>query len=146
METLKYQTEINASAEKVWDVLWNENTYSQWTHYFSPGSVMESDWQVGGKTLFLDASRKNGMISTIQKIEKPTVVIFKHSGEIINGIEDTESEKVKVWSGGLEAYFLEENNGKTVLKIEVDYDDSFKEMMEEGFKKGLEIIKELSEK
>ena len=145
METLKYQTEINASAEKVWDVLWNDNTYSQWTHYFSPGSVMESDWQVG-KTLFLDASRKNGMISTIQKIEKPTVVIFKHSGEIINGIEDTESEKVKVWSGGLEAYFLEENNGKTVLKIEVDYDDSFKEMMEEGFRKGLEIIKELSEK
>jgi len=146
METLKYQTEINASAEKVWDVLWNENTYSKWTYFFSPDSHMVTDWQVGGKTYFTDSSKKNGMVSTIDKIEENKYLVFKHLGEITDGVEDTESEKVKVWSGGKEAYYLEENNGKITLKVEVDSDDSFKDMFDNGFKKGLEIIKELSEK
>ena len=145
METLKYQVEIDATAEKVWDVLWNEKTYSQWTHFFSPGSVMQTDWKVGGKTYFTDSSRQNGMVSTIESIEEPKHLIFKHLGELHNGVEDVDSEKVKAWNGSLEAYYLEENNGKTLLKVEVDVDNSYKDMMDEGFKKGLEIIKNLSE-
>jgi len=145
METLKYQVEIDATAEKVWDVLWNEKTYPQWTHFFSPGSVMQTDWKVGGKTYFTDASKQNGMISTIERIEEPKHLIFKHLGELHNGVEDVDSEKVKAWSGSLEAYYLEENNGKTFLKVEVDVDNSYKDIMDEGFKKGLEIIKNLSE-
>lgn len=145
METLKYQIEIEAPAEKVWDVLWDEKTYSQWTHYFSPGSVMKTDWKVGGKTYFTEASGNNGMVSTIQSIEKPKQLIFKHLGELINGIEDVDSEKVKNWNGSLEAYHLTENDGKTTLKIEVDVDTSYKDMMDKGFSKGLEVIKNLSE-
>lgn len=146
METFKYQTEIDAPAEKVWDILWNEDTYSKWTHFFSPDSQMVTDWKVGGKTYFTDASKKNGMVSTIDKIEENKYLIFKHLGEMTDGVEDTESEKVKVWSGSKEAYYLEENNGKTTLKVEVDSDENYKEMFENGFTKGLQIIKELSEK
>lgn len=146
METLKYQTEINASAEKVWDVLWNENTYSKWTHYFSPDSNMVTDWQVGGKTYFTDSSKKNGMVSTIERIEEPKHLVFKHLGEMTDGVEDVTSEKVKAWNGSLESYYLEENDGKTTLKVEVDSNEDFKDMFDNGFKKGLEIIKELSEK
>ena len=50
METFKYQTEIDAPAEKVWDILWNEDTYSKWTYFFSPDSQMVTDWKVDGKT------------------------------------------------------------------------------------------------
>ncbi|MDP9956083.1 uncharacterized protein YndB with AHSA1/START domain [Epilithonimonas hungarica] len=145
MEKLKYQIEIDASPEKVWDVLWNEKTYSQWTYYFSPDSNMVTDWEVGGKTYFTDSSRKNGMVSTIERIEEPKHLIFKHLGELHNGVEDVDSEKVKAWNGSLEAYYLEENNGKTTLKVEVDSNDEFKEMFDNGFKKGLEVIKDLSE-
>ncbi|MPS72659.1 MAG: SRPBCC domain-containing protein [Chryseobacterium sp.] len=145
METLKYQIEIVAPAEKVWDILWNEKTYSQWTYYFSPDSNMITDWEVGGKTYFTDSGKKNGMVSTIERIEKPKHLIFKHLGELHNGVEDVDSEKVKAWNGSLEAYYLEENNGKTTLKIEVDSNDEFKEMFDNGFKKGLEVIKKLSE-
>jgi len=146
METFKYQTEIDAPAEKVWDILWNEDTYSQWTHFFSPDSQMVTDWKVNGKTYFTDSSKKNGMVSTIDKIEENKYLIFKHLGEMTDGVEDTESEKVKVWSGSIEAYYLEENNGKTILKVEVDSDENYKEMFDNGFTKGLQIIKELSEK
>ncbi|WP_027382485.1 SRPBCC family protein [Epilithonimonas caeni] len=145
METLKYQIEIVAPAEKVWDILWNEKTYSQWTYYFSPDSNMITDWEVGGKTYFTDSGKKNGMVSTIERIEKPKHLIFKHLGELHNGVEDVDSEKVKAWNGSLEAYYLEENNGKTTLKVEVDSNDEFKEMFDNGFKKGLEVIKKLSE-
>jgi len=145
MEKLKYQIEVNASAEKIWDVLWNEKSYSQWTHFFSPGSRMATDWQIGGKTYFTDSGKKNGMVSTIAKIEKPKLLIFKHLGEIRDGVEDIESESVKAWNGALEGYYLEQKDHKTTLKIEVDADQSFKEMMDGGFRKGLEIIKQLSE-
>lgn len=146
METFKYQIEIDAPAEKVWDILWNEDTYSKWTHFFSPDSQIVTDWKVNGKTYFTDASKKNGMVSTIDKIEENKYLIFKHLGEMTDGVEDTESEKVKVWSGSKEAYYLEENNGKTTLKVEVDSDENYKEMFDNGFTKGLQIIKELSEK
>ena len=145
MEKLRYQIEIDAPAEKVWDILWNEKTYSQWTYYFSPDSNMVTDWEVGGKTYFTDSSKKNGMVSTIERIEEPKYLIFKHLGEMVNGVEDVDSEKVKAWNGSLEAYYLEENNGKTTLKVELDSNDEFKEMFDNGFKKGLEVIKNLSE-
>lgn len=145
MEKLKYQIEIDAPAEKVWNILWNEKTYSQWTYYFSPDSNMVTDWEVGGKTYFTDSSKKNGMVSTIERMEKPKHLIFKHLGEMVDGVEDVDPEKVKAWNGSLEAYYLEENNGKTTLKVEVDSNDEFKEMFDNGFKKGLEVIKNLSE-
>ncbi|WP_374440194.1 SRPBCC domain-containing protein [Epilithonimonas sp.] len=146
METLKYQVEIEAPAEKVWDVLWNGRTYSQWTHYFSPGSIMKTDWEVGGKTYFTEATGQNGMVSTIERIEEPKLLVFKHLGELKNGVEDINSDQVKDWNGSLEAYHLEENEGKTTLKVEVDVDISYKEMMDNGFNKGLEVVKQLSEK
>ncbi len=145
MEKLKYQIEIDAPAEKVWDILWNEKTYSQWTYYFSPDSNMVTDWEVGGKTYFTDSSKKNGIVSTIERIEEPKHLVFKHLGEMVGGVEDVDSEKVKAWNGSLEAYYLEETNGKTTLTVEVDSNDEFKEMFDNGFKKGLEVIKNLSE-
>ena len=106
---------------------------------------MVTDWEVGGKTYFTDSSKKNGMVSTIERMEEPKHLIFKHLGEMVDGVEDVDSEKVKAWNGSLEAYYLEENNGKTTLTIEVDSNDEFKEMFDSGFKKGLEVIKNLSE-
>jgi uncharacterized protein YndB with AHSA1/START domain len=43
METLSYETIIDAPKQKVWDILWSPETYSEWTKYFGPGSVMKSD-------------------------------------------------------------------------------------------------------
>ncbi|HEY0669426.1 MAG TPA: SRPBCC domain-containing protein, partial [Sphingobacteriaceae bacterium] len=66
MKTLQFTKEIKAPAQKVWDTLWNETTYPKWTNAFNPdgGSKMQSDWQVGGKTFFLDNNGR-GMVSTI---------------------------------------------------------------------------------
>lgn len=147
MKKLQFTKEIKAPAQKVWDTLWNEATYSQWTTHFNPnpdGSTIKSDWKVGGKTLFLD-TKGNGMVSTIKTKNEPYEVVFEHLGEVKDGKEDTTSEKVKSWAGSLEEYQLSESNGITTVKAAVQAGEEWEEMLNNGFTKGLEIVKKLSE-
>ncbi|SMC94731.1 SRPBCC family protein [Pedobacter nyackensis] len=146
MKTLQFTKEIKAPAQKVWDTLWNETTYPQWTDAFSPGagSTVQSDWKVGGRTLFVDG-KGNGMISTIKTKNEPYDIVFEHLGEVADGKEDTISEKVKSWAGSLEEYHLSEEDGITKLKASVQTGEEWEETLNKGFTKGLEEVKRLSE-
>lgn len=70
MKTLSYNIRIYATPERVWDILWGNETYNVWTKFFSCDSQMKSDWKVGGKTYFTDGDG-NGMVSTIERIDEP---------------------------------------------------------------------------
>ena len=148
MKTLQFTKDISAPAQKVWGTLWNESSYPQWTANFNPdpngGSAMQSDWTVGGKTLFLD-TKGNGMVSTIKTLREPYEIVFEHLGEVVDGKEDTTSEKVKSWAGSLEAYHLSESNGTTTLTASVQTAEEWVEMLNNGFIKGLETVKAISE-
>ena len=89
-----FKIEISAPKEKVWKVLWNEDSYRKWTVPFSEGSYIESDWQIGGRTLFL-GGEGNGMVSTIDQLIENKIMSFKHLGMIKDGKEDLESEDVQ---------------------------------------------------
>lgn len=145
MKHLKYSIEIDAPKEKVWDVLWNTKTYNQWTAFFSPGSSFETDWKVGGDTRFIDADSKDGMISTIKELKENELVNFEHLGMIKDGIVDKDSDEVKQWSGITERYELIDNNGKTQLNVDTKTSDDYVDFMNQGFEKGLNKTKELSE-
>ena len=144
MEKLTFNTSINAPRNKVWEILWGDQTYPAWTAPFSEGSKIETDWQVGGRTLFLDGSNK-GMISTIAAKVPDEYMSFKHLGTIDNGVEDLSSDKVKSWAGSLENYTLTDADGKTSLLVEVDIDQEYKDYMLTAFARALEKVKELSE-
>ena len=45
MEKQTFKITIDAPREKVWDVLWSDDTYREWTSVFSPGSRAETDWR-----------------------------------------------------------------------------------------------------
>jgi uncharacterized protein YndB with AHSA1/START domain len=148
METLNFSTNINAPREKVWEVLWNDDTYRKWTSAFMEGSYAETDnWKEGTKVLFLGPGR-SGMVSTVAKNKKNEFMSFKHLGEIKDGVEDTESEKVKQWAGATENYTLSDENGKTKLDValEVDSRSDFKDYFQKTFPVALEKVKELAEK
>lgn len=145
METLSYEIVINAPLQKVWDVLWTPDTYTEWTQFFGPGSVMKSDWQVGGKTYFVNAEGE-GMVSTIDSIDEPNQVIFKHLGMVDKeGNEDIHSKEVMEWSGAFEKYILIDLEGKTKLHAEVQVDKEWKDHLDTGFIKGLDVVKNLAE-
>lgn len=146
MVTLSHAIEIKAPAAKIWEVLWNPETYTEWTKFFSGGSQYRSDWKVDGRTYFLDASGGNGMVSTIESLREPYEVVFKHLGVVADGVEDTHSREVMEWSGAQEKYFLTELDGFTKLVGEVQTAEMYEEHMRTAFEKGFEVVRDLAEK
>lgn len=150
METIVHIIEIKATAEEIWKILWDKPTYAEWTKFFGEENgttgTYESDWKVGGRTVFLDSTGQNGMISTIQSLNKPYEVVFKHLGFMQNGEEITDSKEIEEWSGAQEKYFLTELEDYTKLQGEVQTLSEYAEHMKNGFAKGFELVKQMSEK
>ena len=144
MEKLNFKTVINATPEKIWHVLWDDDTYRKWTSAFAEGSFAQTDWKQGSKALFLDGNGQ-GMVSRIAENRPNEALSIEHLGEVKDGVEDTTSDRVKQWAGAHENYTLKKVNGKTELTIDMDITDEFKDMFAQIWPKALENVKELSE-
>lgn len=144
MLTLQYQVSIHAPIQKVWNILWDTHTYSMWTQFFSPSSSMQSDWKIGGETLFKDANG-DGMVATIVALEQFKTVVFQHQGVLKNGVADCTSEEVQQWRGALEKYVLEEADGVTLIYAQVETLEPYQQVMDQGFRQGFAIVKKLAE-
>lgn len=144
MEKLKFTTEIKASKEKVWEVLWKDENYRNWSSVFCEGSHAESDWNEGSKIYFLSPSGE-GMSSIIEKKIPHEYMAFKHIGEMKDRKEVPLNDKIKEWSGAMETYTLKETIGVTELTIELDSVGEFKDFFKDTFPKAIERIKLLSE-
>jgi hypothetical protein len=139
MTTLNFSVTINAPKEKVWDKLWSDASYRQWTSAFSEGSYAESDWKEGSKVLFLSPGG-DGMFSVIEKKVPFEEMTFKHLGEVKKGVEEP-----KDWAGARESYQLKEVNGTTQVQVKVDITEDFQDYMNDKFPKALAILKQISE-
>lgn len=144
MERTQFNISIDAPKEKVWNVLWQDDTYREWTSVFSPGSRAISDWEKGSKIKFL-GEKESGMVAIIEDKVPNEYMAFKHMGEIKDGKEDTESERVTAWQGAMETYTLK-GGSPTELKVEIDLNEEYKEMFMGMFPKALQKVKEISER
>jgi hypothetical protein len=145
MKKLNFTADINAPKEKVWETLWNDETYREWTSAFAEGSYAKTDnWKEGSKVLFLDP-KGQGMVSMVAKNKPNEYMSFKHLGEVKDGVEDTTSDRVKAWAGAMENYTLKEKNGKTTLLVEMDATDEFGDYFTQAWPKALEKLKEIAE-
>ena len=146
MEKMNFSIDINASKEKVWSVLWNDDSYREWTSPFAEGSYAKTDnWKEGSKVLFLGPGG-DGMVSKVASNKKNEFMSFEHLGVVKNGVEDTESDNVKGWAGAKENYRLTEANGNTKLAVDMDSTDEFKDYFLKTWPVALDKVKELSEK
>ncbi|CAG5017485.1 hypothetical protein DYBT9275_05782 [Dyadobacter sp. CECT 9275] len=141
---IKKSITIDASKEKVWDVLMLDNYNSIWYACFSEGTVAVTDWQVGSKVIFKDGS-ENGLIGTVMINEPSKMLSVTYTGMLEGGKEDYESEAAKDFAGSEETYVLSENNNVTTLDISVDMGADYFDMMTEAWDHALVSIKELSE-
>lgn len=144
MEKITFNIQIKAPKEKLWKVLWEDESYQNWTAVFSEGSKAETDWQEGSRVLFLDG-KGNGMISKIAKNIPFEFMSIEHLGFYENGKEDFESPGVKSWAGALENYTIRPQGDYLDLKIEMDITDEYKEYFESTWPKALEKVKQLAE-
>lgn len=144
MKKEKFTVSIEAPKEKVWQILWNDDTYPKWTAVFSPGSKAVSDWKEGSKILFVNENN-DGMHSIIAKKTDNEIMHFKHIGMVKNGIELPEDEISKSWSGSMENYSLSNVGYGTLLTVEIDVVEEYLDYFNEKFPLALDLIKKLSE-
>jgi hypothetical protein len=145
MKKGEFKVLIDAPRKTVWEILWDDATYREWTTLFCEGSYYVTDWKEGSKALFLSPSGE-GMVSKIEVNTPNEFMSIRHLGEVKNGVEDTESEKIKAWAGAYENYYLTEVGDKTELRVEMDMTNEFADYFVNTWPKALEKIKEIAER
>lgn len=146
MKRKSYQTTINAPRERVWKVLWAEDTFPRWTAPFSPGSRAVTTWEEGSKILFLNGDNE-GMVSRVQEKKDNEYMDILHLGIVDkDGSEDYESDKVKAWKDAHEIYTLKSvNDGRTELTVDLDVDEEYEQFMDTTWPKAFAELKAVSE-
>ncbi len=84
------------------------------------------------------------MYSVIEQMDAPNTMIFKHLGEISDGVEKPFAPE-SGWANSQESYYLTGDDGNTQVAVEVGMDESYLEFMDNAFPKALAILKELCE-
>ena len=144
MKKLNFSIHINAPTAQVWQILWDNDTYWQWTAVFHEGSCAESDWQEGSKIMFHDGNG-SGMISRIERKIPNEFMSFVHLGMVKEGVEDFKNAEEQGWAGSMENYTLTEKDNGTFLEVSTDTADSFEGYMSEKFPLALNQVKILAE-
>lgn len=144
MERLQFKTTIDAARERVWEILWGDQTYPQWTSPFSEGSQVKTDWKKGSRVLFLDGQGE-GMVSEIVEKVPNEFMSFRHIGVLKDGKEDFETARKKGWSGAMENYTLKTMNGKTEVTVDQDVEAEYNEYFLKAWPKALEKLKAIAE-
>ena len=142
---LLFSIDIKAEKTKIWNALWNENSYRDWASVFFEGSYAITDnWKEGSKVLFL-APDQSGIYSIIEKHSPNKMMQFKHIGSVLKGKEQPIDDKTKTWSGATEIYTITEEIDNNTLTVEIDILDEHLDFMTTTLPKALEKIKGLSE-
>lgn len=144
MQTIQFEDFIYATPEKLWAVLWSDDTYRLWTRVFAEGSYAQTDWQEGSKVLFLDGAG-SGMVSRIKKKEEPFTMVFEHIGFVKDNTEDTTSPEVRQWAGATESYTLKPMQHGTQLTVALQVAAEWKEFFEKTWPLAVQKIKQLAE-
>ena len=135
MKQLEFETQINATPEKVWETLFSEETYPKWT----PGHRFEGNWQVGTMMKFFDKDN-NGMYDEVLTNNPQKEMKVKHLGWIYDGEISPQG-----WEDVTVSYLLEPNENGTTLKSEVNSLDEFVDFYNGYFPSIFQKIKEISE-
>lgn len=144
MKTLKFSVHIAAPREVVWNVMWGKETHKKWLSVFEEGSYAVTDWNEGSKIMFLSPTG-DGVSSVIQRKIPNELMSFKHLNVLKEGQEPGISEEDNKWAGASENYFLNEEDGITQLKVEVDTVEEYVKYFETAFPLALKKIKDLAE-
>jgi uncharacterized protein YndB with AHSA1/START domain len=148
-ETLHFEILINAKTDKVYSTMFDEKNWGLWTSVFNPTSHYKGSWEKGSRILFLGTDhdgKEGGMASRIKENISNKFVSIEHLGMIRGDIEINSDIQVDDWSGAMENYTFIENNGNTLLSVDLDTNHEFRPYFTETWPKALDKLKEICEK
>ena len=144
-EKINKSIEINASRERIWEVLLSEHYFRQWSCAFAPGSYADTDWSLGSTAEFKGPS-EDGLYGKIILHRPYEAITIKYEGIIINGDKDNQSEGAKNWIGCLETYHISETSDETcLLSVSQDTPKKYSHAFFSNWDEALERIKNMSE-
>ena len=151
MAKLQFTIDINAPKEKVWEVMFDDATYREWSAAFHEGSYFEGNWEKGSKMKFLadDDEGQSGMYSQVVENRPYEFLSLEHLGVVEDGEIDTESEDAQEWAGAHEDYTLTEKDGVTTVTVDMTgdtVDEDMTDMFAEMWPPALEKLKEIAER
>lgn len=144
MNTLQFKIQINAPREVVWNTLWEDTSYREWTSVFMEGSYAQSDWREGDKILFLSPDG-SGMVSRITREIPNEEMCFTHEGELKDGKEELWPEGSEYY-GAQENYYLKGDGHSCELSVELHVAEKELPYFNDVFPKALQKVKDLAEK
>ena len=149
LEKMYFEINIEASPEKVYKTMLDDKHYREWTSEFHPGSYYEGTWEKGSKILFLgpdDKGNVGGMVSRIKENIPNEFVSIEHMGVVHNEKETTSGPEVEGWAGAFENYTFTKNNGNTLVSVDTDINQEYKDMFLEMWPKALNKLKSICER
>jgi hypothetical protein len=142
--TIRKSIEINAEAGKIWQTLVRKESIKIWYEAFGKGIVAKTDWQVGSKALFVD-EHQCGIVGKITANKPGEMLSIVYQGIVQDGREDYQSEQANNVKGSVEAYRISCSDGKRLLFVQCDMEESYFGYMSNAWDVALEKIKVLSE-
>lgn len=143
MKEVQFTIQINAPKEKVWDVLWRDETFREWASIIDPETYMVGELKEGSEVQFLSAENGYGVTSLVEKIIPNESLVLRHQADTQ---QTGTQERDKQWTGGTESYSLTEENGVTTLTVEFGVPEELEEYFNTNYPKALERVKVLAER
>jgi uncharacterized protein YndB with AHSA1/START domain len=143
LKPINKQIVINATPDKIWEILLSKETYLQWAKVFVEGSTYEAEnnFEKGSKVIFGDGTG-NGLVAMVTINEPNHKIQFTYTGEISEGVEKSAGS----FDGATETYSLTQNGEGVLLEVETSMGDEWYDSMDKAWDQAIVIIKELSEK
>jgi hypothetical protein len=143
MNELQFSIEINATKERVWDTLWQDETFREWASIIDPETYMVGDLKEGNEIQFISGSSGYGVTSLVEKVVAGESLLLKHRADTQ---EVGKRERDDEWTGGEERYSLAEKDGITTLTVAFGVPPELEEQFKVNFPKALERVKVLAER
>jgi uncharacterized protein YndB with AHSA1/START domain len=142
MKEMQFSIEINATKERVWDTLWQDQTFRDWASIIDPETYMVGDLKEGAEIQFISSANGYGVTSLVEKLVAGEFLVLRHRADTQ---EDGTREREKQWTGGEESYSLAEKDGTTTLTVAFDVPPELEEEFKVSYPKALERVKVLAE-
>ena len=140
---MQFQVEINAAKEKVWDTLWEDESFRQWASIIDPETYMTGVLKEGYELQFISAANGYGVTSLVEKLIPAEFLLLRHSADTQ---DSGKQDRAHEWTGGAESYTLSEEDGATTLTVAFDVPPEMEEYFKVSYPKALQRVKELAER
>ena len=141
MKNMQFSVAIQASAQKVWNTLWQDATLRQWAGIIDPGTYMVGELTQGAEVQFISGNGY-GVTSFVKELIPNQYVLLLHQADTQ---QSGTQERAKEWTGGKESYSLAETHDTTTLTVAFDVPPELEAYFAATYPKAMECIKQLAE-